>query len=115
MNDFPTDYDKMTRDQARDWPGAVATINAALADSYGSVPEHPGYWKIDWAEEIRPGRGHQINARFLDGEVFAQIIMDVYGHPSHSVAQLDWIHASSDEECECAPCTSEREEDTAIR
>ena len=61
-------------------------------------------WNLHWYEETRPGRGHYLNATYLDGEHFAQVLMDVYGYPTVSVAVLDWVHADSDEELECETC-----------
>jgi hypothetical protein len=61
-------------------------------------------WNLHWAEEVRPGRGHFLNATYVDGEHFAQVLMDVYGSPTVSVAELNWVHADSDEEMECRTC-----------
>lgn len=72
--------------------------------SHHGIPKDPANWSIHWHEETRKGRGHYVNATFLDGEHFAQVLMDVYGYPSISVAALDWIHADSDEELECETC-----------
>lgn len=97
---------QMTARQIADWPGAVERLQKSA--EYNHLPTDPASWNISFAEESRPGRGHAINATYLDGEVFAQILMDVYGYPTVSIAILDWVHADSNEECECAPCVAER-------
>ena len=98
-----------TERQAAAWPEAVARVN--LHDAY--APEDPtAYgWTLNWHEEIRPGRGHYLDAQFNDGEHFAQITMDVYGSPVVSVATLDWLHSDGNEDCDCDPCQAEREAD----
>jgi len=95
----------MTERQAAAWPEFVARLNRAV--EWVAVPEDIRYWSVKWDEEIRPGRGRGLNATFLDGEVFAQIILDVYGYGSESVAELAWVHASADEECRCNVCKEE--------
>lgn len=95
----------MTERQAAAWPKHVARLN--LAVEWNAVPADIRYWSVKWDGEIRPGRGRGLNATFIDGEVFAQIILDVYGYGSESVATLDWVHASADEECRCDVCKEE--------
>jgi hypothetical protein len=95
----------MTERQAAAWPEYVARLNRAV--EWNAVPEDIQKWSVKWNEEIRPGRGRDLNATFIDGEVFAQIILDVYGYGSESVAELNWVHASADEECRCDVCKAE--------
>lgn len=95
----------LTERQAKAWPEAIARLTATGAP----VPESITAWNVHYAEETRPGRGHHIDAQFVDGEVFAQVCMDVYGYPSVSWASLDWRHADSNEECDCDTCEAERE------
>jgi len=97
----------LTEKQAAAWPTAVERLNARGA----SVPSSIAQWDVAYSEETRPGRGHFVNATFIDGEVFAQILMDVYGYPTAAFAQLNWVHADDDEECDCAPCVAAREAD----
>lgn len=101
----------MTERQLKAWPQAVAEIQRYVDTS--TVPTSPNHhdWKIIFAEESRPGRGHQLDATWCDGEYLAQIRMDVYGYPSVSVAEVSWLHNSSYEECECTYCERERDED----
>lgn len=94
---------KFTARQATAWPEAIERLR-----QYYPVPEAASNWSIVHANEIRPGRGHFINATFIDGEVFAQVTMDVYGHPDVSIAFLEWVHADGNEECDCNPCRTER-------
>lgn len=98
---------EMTERQAAAWPEAVADINR-----WGDVdlPTSLHNWDITWEDEVRPGRGHALNATYNDGEHFAQILMDVYGAPSGSVAELTWLHASAHEECECG-CRDANDDD----
>ena len=100
---------RLTEKQAAAWPEAIDRLKTCGAQ----VPADIRSWDVIYAEETRPGRGHHVNATFVDGEIFAQILMDVYGYPSTSFAALDWIHADSDEECDCGPCEAERSEDGA--
>lgn len=101
--------ERMTEKQRRDWPEAVQEINRYTVGASGN-PDHSD-WTFDWREESRPGRGQSFSAVFNDGEHFAQVIMDVYGMPSVSVATLDWLHSSSDEECMCSFCEKARWEE----
>lgn len=89
---------EMTERQAAAWPGAVAELNRCAEVD---LPTEPYSWSIAWGEETRPGRGHYMDARYNDGEHFAQITMDVYGSPRVSIAELTWLHASEDDECPC--------------
>lgn len=103
--------EQFTERQARGWLDAIADINAQ-----GVEPsENPdGYgWLLEFAEEIRPGRGHDLNAVWTDGEHYVQIMVDVYGSWSASVAEMSWLHASSDESCGCDRCVAERTSEDA--
>lgn len=88
----------MTERQRKAWPEAIANLRKTGAVG---LPDDPRSWTIHYAEETRPGRGRFIDATYVDGEVFAQILMDVYGYPNVSWASLDWVHADSNEECDC--------------
>lgn len=98
---------EMTERQAKAWPGVIASLNRAIGADW--IPESGYNWEFLWADEIRPGRGHDLNAIFNDGEYFAQVRINVYGGTTTSVATLDWIH-TPDEECDCASCEAERAE-----
>lgn len=97
-----------TERQVEGWYAAVEELQR-----YTYVTSNPAHstWTIIFDEEVRPGRGRAINAIWCDGEHFAQITMDVYGYPTVSIATLDWVHNSADEECPCPVCTKEREND----
>ena len=88
------------------WPTAVAEVQRYVDTS--EVPTDLFYWTVQWAEETRPGRGHLFDGIWTDGEYFAQVRMDVYGHPHVSVAAVTWLHSSSDDECDCEHCEAER-------
>ncbi len=89
----------MTARQAAAWPEAIERLRKH--GQYDSIPADIRSWDVLWSEESRPGRGHALNATYVDGEVFAQVLMDVYGYPNVSIATLDWVHADSNEECDC--------------
>lgn len=101
--------DRLTQRQQQAWPEAIARLSR-----HASVPANFGDWTVTFHEETRLGRGHFIDAIWLDGEVFAQIQMDVYGQPSVSIASLTLIHSDHDEECVCSPCQEEAAEDAAV-
>lgn len=98
--------EEFTERQARGWLDAIADIHAQGVEP-SDDPDGYG-WLLDFAEEVRPGRGHDLNAVWTDGEHYVQILVDVYGSWSASVAELSWLHASSDESCECERCVAER-------
>jgi hypothetical protein len=99
----------MTKCQRKDWPKVIEEINRYHVGATDD-PDHYD-WHFDWAEEVKPGRGQSFSALFVDGEHFAQVMMDVYGFPTVSVCALDILHNSSDEECPCEFCTKERWDD----
>ena len=103
--------EKFTERQAAAWPTAVAEAQRHVTSSTISADLHA--WVVEWADEVRPGRGHAFNGIWTDGECFVQVLMDVYGSPSVSVAEVEWVHSSSDEECACQPCTDERDVEAA--
>lgn len=89
---------ELTARQAKAWQDDVTPI--LERHGIAGLPN----WDLSWSEEIRPGRGCFLNATYVDGEHFAQVLMDVYGYPTVSVAELDWVHPDSDEELECETC-----------
>lgn len=101
----------MTERQRAAWPEAVAEINRYHVEA-SENPDHYD-WTFKWFEESRPGRGRMFDALFINGEHFAQVMMDVYGTPTVSVCALDIMHNGSDEECPCEFCKAERDEEDA--
>ncbi len=97
----------LTARQEAAWPEAIARLIECGAE--GIAPDIRS-WSVQWHEESRPGRGHFINATYIDGEIFAQVLMDVYGYPNVPFAELHWIHADSNEECTCPRCQREQAE-----
>lgn len=56
----------------------------------------------EWRASIRvTRRGQTVDATWCDGEYFVQIIVDTTNTPLVSVAELNWIHNNSDEQCDC--------------
>jgi hypothetical protein len=72
---------------------------------------HFNGWVTTFADEVRPGRGHDLSAVYVDSDHIVQIMVDVYGNGSLSVGDVDWIHNSSDEDCRCDPCQDRRREE----
>ena len=99
-----------TERQSKAWPGMVAEVQRYAGTTIHESPESY-WWTIDWKDETRPGRGHDLVAQWCDGEYLAFVHMDVYGNGSVSVAEVAWLHNSADEECDCEHCTVEREAD----
>lgn len=99
---------QMTERQAAAWPQALETMRRYGVDAPPDLDHW--CWHAKWGEETRPGRGHRLNAVYCDGDYFVQVLMDVYGYPSVSVATVDWVHSDSDEECYCRYCEDERSE-----
>ncbi|MDQ0756104.1 hypothetical protein [Arthrobacter sp. B3I4] len=69
---------------------------------------HLGFWGIVYAEEVRPGRGHDITAWAADGEAIATQYLDPYGNGPLVFSQTELIHNDADEDhhdedgnCEC--------------
>ena len=100
----------LTERQRAAWPEAVQDIRAY---TYQDVPHdlNDYSWMVHFDDEVRPGRGRRLSAIWCDGYNFAQVLMDVYGYPSVSVAELTWLHNSEDDECECEPCARLRDEE----
>lgn len=89
--------------QAKAWEEQVApTLEAHGVPS--RAPGVFGHWVVDWIEEVRPGRGQDFNGLYCDGDRFVQVMIDVYGRASVSIANLDWIHADSSEDLRCEDC-----------
>lgn len=100
-----------TERQIAAWPEKVAEAQRYIETS--TLPTALGHWgwaKV-WADETRPGRGHDLSATYCDGEYLVQITLDVYGHGDVSVAEVSWLHSSAYEECGCSYCEKERDED----
>ena len=95
----------MTERQAEGWLAAVDDLRKHVED----VPHDEHHWTTAYAEEVRHGRGNDLDATWANGEHFAQITVDVYGNWTASIAETEWLHSSSDEECDCEPCEKRRE------
>jgi hypothetical protein len=102
---------EFTERQVEAWQEAVAEAQRYVPTS--TIPTDVGHyeWQVAWEDESRLGRGHRFNGTWCDGEYFVQIRMDVYGYPDVSVAETNWLHSSSYEDCECSWCEREREDE----
>lgn len=102
---------EMTERQVKSMQEYIDEADKNYATSMREWSQHGAYWTTTFEDETRPGRGHVIDAIWCDGEKLVQIRLDPYGNGSLSVAEVDWLHSSSDEECGCDPCEKQREED----
>lgn len=93
----------------------VAQIKEMLAearDEHGVEVEFRNLaFRFD--DESRPGRGRAVQFVFADADHVFAGGMDVYGGGWMSVGDLNWTHDSANEECPCAMCESEREDEEA--
>lgn len=97
---------EFTDRQAKAWTEAVAEAQKYVPSE---IPLELHAWTVDWQEETRPGRGHAFDGVWTNGEHFVQIRMDVYGDPSVSVAELEWLHSSAYEDgCPCGHTEADR-------
>jgi hypothetical protein len=92
---------------------SLAAMVTRARDKHGveSLPawsDHHPWWITKFRDEIRPGRGHDMDATVTTGDHFVQIVLDPYGSGTLSVAELDWIHSDADDECACDECERER-------
>jgi hypothetical protein len=62
-------------------------------------------WHGRFEEESRPGRGHDFNGVWCDGQKIVQVSIDVYGYGYMSIGGVDWTHGGED--CECDVCIRE--------
>jgi hypothetical protein len=106
-----TEMTAPTARQLKAWPKYVAEAQKYF-DTYTLPTDLTSWeWNIDWAEEARPGRGSNLSATYLGAEYAVQIMLDVYGSGSMSVAETTWVHSSADEDCTCKHCEEEREKE----
>ena len=66
-------------------------------------------WHIRFADEVRPGRGQDLSAVWVDGDHVVVISLDVYGGGRMDVAEANFIH--SGEECQCDICLAEMDDE----
>lgn len=70
---------------------------------------HANSWRSLFRDEVRPGRGHDIDLLYVDGEAIVQITLDPYGYGHICIGVTLWSHNSADDECPCDICITERE------
>lgn len=98
---------RFTERQAAAWLGAITEAQRYVPTSTITNDITSSWWTIAWDDEVRPGRGQRFTGMWTDGEYLVHVWMDVYGYPDVAVATLDWLHNSSDEECNCEYCAVE--------
>ncbi|WP_280447838.1 hypothetical protein [Nocardia cyriacigeorgica] len=54
--------------------------------------------RIHYHPETRPGRGHDIEVFYSDGENAIGAYIDVYGNGEPAIASVNWIHNGGDEQ-----------------
>lgn len=71
-------------------------------------------FNITYEPESRPGRGHDIQVHYVDGDHAVYSRIDVYGNGSGGqIARLDWIHDGTDDaadDCEFCPDNDDLED-----
>lgn len=90
------------------------SINDMIARFTAGYGVHiPGAYalSLSFAEEVRPHRGCDVTVHYSDGEFTINAGYDVYGNGYESIGNVDMIHSSSDDECDCTPCTTLREQE----
>lgn len=92
--------------QAAAWTEVIADLASREIDAPDSL-RWP--WIIQWAEEVRPGRGHDFQAVCVVDDRLAHVGIDVYGGWWVATADVTWIHGSDDDECSCERCEAERQ------
>jgi len=93
-------------------PKQAAALDRVVRDirEHFNVDMRVEDFNIHYEEESRPGRGHQIRADYINADHAVSVYMDVYGYPSVSVANVDFIHENGSGECECTLCEGEAAE-----
>ncbi|GAA1337280.1 hypothetical protein [Arthrobacter roseus] len=76
----------------------VEALTQAHTRIHKIIGTHLGDWSIRYAEEIRPGRGHDITAWVADGEHTATQYLDPYGNGPLIVSRMIILHNDADEE-----------------
>lgn len=89
----------------------VWRVKDALWNTHGiSTTWH---WEFVYADEVRPGRGHDVRLYGFGDELMVGGTMDVYGNFDFWIAELELVHSSADEECQCIPCLESEEQEDA--
>jgi hypothetical protein len=102
---------EMTERQVAALAEMIADVRVNHGIEMSEWDRHNHDWRTTFADEVRPGRGHDLDLLYLDGESVVQITLDSYGHGHLSIGATLWSHNSSDDECGCGPCTTEREQE----
>lgn len=87
---------------------AITEALRRARDDHGvSAPECWNDYSVNLvlADEVRPGRGHDLQWWWADGEHLLNGYLDPYGNGGPLiVAETYLVHADSDDECECSTC-----------
>lgn len=85
------DLPRLTEKQRIALDGAESRVERAHGESLG-------HWGIVYAEEARPGRGHDITAWAAGDGLIATQYLDPYGNGPLVLSSTDLIHNDSDED-----------------
>lgn len=80
-------------------------------DVYGVDISTRSAVRLHFLDEVRPGRGCDVEYFAADSDHIIAGYVDVYGNGYRSVGSVDWTHSSANEDCDCAPCARFRTED----
>lgn len=69
---------------------------------------------IAFIPEVRPGRGCNIEYFYSSGEFIVSGFIDVYGRSRMAIGEVEWVHNSANEYCECTPCKEFEERQSGI-
>lgn len=61
---------------------------------------------ISFYQENYPGRGSDFDYFYSNGESIVTGFITVYGGGHLCVGEVEWVHNSANEDCQCTPCTS---------
>lgn len=65
---------------------------------------------ISFNRENYPGRGNDFDYFYSNGESIVTGFITVYGGGHLCVGEVEWVHNSANEDCQCTPCASLLEE-----
>lgn len=63
---------------------------------------HLLFWQVQ--DEVRPGRGQDMQVLCLDDGQFAWLTFDVYGNGSNGYGDAEVVHNGGDDDCSCDDC-----------
>lgn len=81
--------------QAKAWEKAIDKAQLYVDEE---IPKYSYRWLIQNKDSF------YASAIWYSGEHLVHIFVDLHGYYDVSVAKLDWLHSSADEECGCGRC-----------